>query len=454
MVATNGPGVSRANELEELAVVRAERDALRIELEAKQKRRRGGRGRRVLAAVLVLLSCLAFTAAVPAVWTRRTLSNTDRFVGTVAPIIEHDSVTDSLSQRISAEIITLVDPESLAASALPPRARALAPPVANAVEGFIEDRVNEVIASDRFAQFWANANRFIHTQIQRVLRGEGETLTTRDGQIVLNLIPAVNEVLARIESRGGDLLGRDVSLPEISDAEVPEAARQKLEAALGVTIPADLGQIVIYRADKLEAVRNAVQTFHRAIFLVVALTILLVAAALLVSRARRRTLLQLSAGMLVGLVIVRRSVMYAQDEIVDLAKPENRDTAQAIVDDLMRGLFSLTQSVMIVLLLVIATALVTGPYGWAVSLRRRCAALLSAIVQSAQGASRDEATVAWVLSHRDALRFGGVIAAVLLLLVVDLSWVGFFVLVGLVVLYELALSRFADEAPRPSGVQT
>ena len=394
MVATNGPGVSRANELEELAVVRAERDALRIELEAKQKRRRGGRGRRVLAAVLVLLSCLAFTAAVPAVWTRRTLSNTDRFVGTVAPIIEHDSVTDSLSQRISAEIITLVDPESLAASALPPRARALAPPVANAVEGFIEDRVNEVIASDRFAQFWANANRFIHTQIQRVLRGEGETLTTRDGQIV------------------------------------------------------------IYRADKLEAVRNAVQTFHRAIFLVVALTILLVAAALLVSRARRRTLLQLSAGMLVGLVIVRRSVMYAQDEIVDLAKPENRDTAQAIVDDLMRGLFSLTQSVMIVLLLVIATALVTGPYGWAVSLRRRCAALLSAIVQSAQGASRDEATVAWVLSHRDALRFGGVIAAVLLLLVVDLSWVGFFVLVGLVVLYELALSRFADEAPRPSGVQT
>ncbi len=214
---------------------------------------------------------------------------------------------------------------------------------------------------------------------------------------------------------------------------------------MGIALPADLGQIVIYEADKLQAVRDATTTAHRAVFLVFGLMLLFTAAALWVSKSRRRTLLQLSTGMLVGLVIVRRSVIYAQDQIVDLAR--NRDAAQAIVDDLMRGLFSLTQMLMIALLLVIVIALITGPYGWAVSLRHRGVALYSAVVQSAQGRARDEATVAWVRSHQDALKFGGIIAGVLILLLVDMSWVAFFVLVGLIVLWELAVFRIAADEP-------
>ena len=434
-------------ELDEVAALKAERDALAAELETTKKKRRGGRGRRVFVAVLVLLSCLMFTVAVPATWTRRTLSNTDNYVATVGPIIEHDSVTDALSLKISAEIITLLDVDSIAATALPPRAALLAGPITGAVEDFVVDRVNEVISSDRFAEFWVNANRFVHTQIQAVIRGQvGAAVTTEDGQIVLNLLPIINEVLVRIEERGGDLLGKDVDLPEISDGEVPEEARAKLETALGVTIPPDLGQIVIYESDKLEAVQDAAKTAHKVVFLVVGLALLLAIAALAISKSRRRTLLQLSAGMLVGLVLIRRSLMYAQDQIVDLAKPENRDAMEAIVDDLMAGLFSYTRWIMIVLLSIMVIALVTGPYGWAVSLRRRSAALYSATVSSAQGASKDEATVAWVRAHYDALRFGGVIVAVLLLLLFDVSWVVFFILVGLVVLYELALTRFADDS--------
>ena len=446
MVSTDGPETSAEIELDEVAALKAERDALVEELKAERKRSRGGRGRRTLVVILVVLSCVMFTVAVPATWTRRTLSNTDNYVATVAPIIEHDSVTDALSRKLSAEIITLLDVDSVAATALPPRAALLAGPIVNAVEDFIDERVNEVIASDRFAEFWVNANRFIHTQIQAVIREEGgASLTTEDGQIVLNLIPIINEVLARVEERGGDLLGKDVTLPEISDAEVPEAAREKLETALGVTVPPDLGEIVIYESDKLEQVQDAAKTAHKVVFLVVGLAFLLAAAALAISKTRRRTLLQLTIGMLVGLVVVRRSLIYAQDQIVDLAQEENRNAMQAIVEDLMAGLFSYTRIIMIVLLLIMIVALVTGPYGWAVSLRRRTTALSSAIVTSARGASTDEATVAWVRAHYDALRYGAIIAAVLLLLLVDVSWLVFFILVGLVVLYELALSRFSDE---------
>ena len=121
MGGTDPANGSSSAETEELARLRAERDALRAQLTKKEKQERGGRGRRTLVAVLVLLSCLAFTLAVPAVWTRRTLSDTDRYVATVAPIIENESVTDALSQRISGEVITVLDPETVAADALPER---------------------------------------------------------------------------------------------------------------------------------------------------------------------------------------------------------------------------------------------------------------------------------------------------------------------------------------------
>jgi hypothetical protein len=441
---------SAAGTTETISQLLAERDALRVELDrVRRPKARVGRMRRAVTVALIVLASLSFPVALSAAWTRSTLLNTDRWVETVAPIVEHPSVTDAMSRRISAEVMTLLNTRRLVEEAFP-RAALLAAPLTEAVGDFVEDQVNGLLASDRFKEMWVNANRFAHAQIVSVLRGEGEVLTSADGRVVLNLVPVVNQVLARVEARGQDLIGRDVDLPEISSGEVPEVARQKLEEALGVSVPPDLGEIVIYESNRLEGVQEAVKRFDRGVILLAVLATLVIVGALWASRNRRRTLIHLSTGILLGLVIVRRSLMYVQDQAVDLARPENRTAAQAIVEDLTRGFFSLTQVVMIVLLALIALALITGPSRWAVSLRQLLRSIAAALGRSAGETSRGDA-MEWVRAHRDGLQLGGAIVAVVLLLLTDVSWPIFLLLAALLCAYELALFRIGGRDSAPSG---
>jgi hypothetical protein len=427
----------------EIEALRAERDALRAQL-ATVHVRDGGRERRhrlrrAIALFLLIVACLSFTVAVPAGWTRRTLFNTDQWVETVTPIVDHPSVTAALSRRITSEVLTVIDAQSVVEDALPPRAQLLAGPMTTAVGDFVQDEVNTLLQSDAFKELWIRINRFAQPQLVATLQGGGEVLSSQNGKVVLNLVPVVNEVLKRVEARGGDLLGRDVNLPEISSGEVPEAARAKLQAALGVSIPPDFGEIVIFESDKLEAAQDAVAFFDRALIFLAALAIVTMIAAMVVTMKRRRTLILMSAGILVGLVLMRRLVMYLEDEVVGVAKPENREAAQAIVEDLMRGFFSLTQILIVAGLVIITLALLTGPYAWAVATRRRVATISSALIESASRPPSDGGPASWVRAHRDALQLSGVIAGVLLLLVVDLSWGPFLVVVTLVLLYQLAV---------------
>ena len=440
----------------EIEALRAERDALKAQLAKNYERvdrgKKRHRFRQTITLLLVILACLSLTVAVSAGWTRRTLFNTNRWVETVTPIVDHPSVTAALSRRITSEVLTLIDAESVAEEALPPRAQLLAGPMTKAVGDFIEDEVNTLLQSDAFKQLWARANRFAQPQIVATLRGEGDVLSTQDGRVVLNLVPVVNQVLKRVEARGGDLFGRNVTLPEISSGEVPEAARQKLAAALGVPIPPDLGEIVVFQSDKLEAAQDAVVLFDRALVLISALAIVAIVLSLAVSRNRRRTLIQLNAGLLIGLVIMRRLLMYLQDEAVGIARSENRGAARAIVEDLLRGFFSLTQILMFGGLFIIALALLTGPYAWAVATRSRIATIFSALTQSGGPLPRDQGIAAWVHRHRDALQLSGVIVGVLLLLVVDLSLRLFLVVVLFVLLYQLVVFRLGkDPAVEPGG---
>ena len=406
------------------------------------------RGRRFLASFLVVLTSLVFTLAITAGWTRRTLFNTGQYVRTVAPLPEHDSVTRVLSERIAGELLLLIDVQALAQEALPPRAQILAGPIAGATEDFVRDEVRSLLDSDRFAEFWVNANEFAHTQIMAVLKGEGgAVLTTDDGTVTLNLLPVMNEVLIRVEERAGGLLGKDVDLPEISSGEVPDEARAKLETALGVEVPENLGEVVIFESDKLAAAQDALTMIDRLVIVLLVAAALLIAVTLWISTRRRRTLIQLCTGILIGLVLVRRLVMYVQDQVVDLARTENQDAAQAIVDDLMRNFFRLTTFLIIVGLVTIAIAVLTGPYPFATKFRGRTRAVGSSLTNWTQERAHDDATTEWVATHSDALKIGGAVFLVLALLIFDVSWLGFFLLAGIVGFFELFVYRVGHQVP-------
>jgi hypothetical protein len=440
----------------EIERLRAERDELDAQLSrAGERKDRRRRARSLTAALLTLLACLAIAVTVPAGWTYRTIFDTDAFVDRVTPIGIDPAVTPVLSDRLTTQIFALVDVEAIVAEALPPRGQILAGPLTGGIEDFVREKVDEVLSSDRFRDRWIQANRFAHTQIVAVLRNESEIVDTAGGRVVLNLLPVVNEALQNIESRASGLFQKEVDLPEVTGGEVPDEVRERISLALGVEVPEDFGEIIVFESDRLEAAQQAVSFFDRAIVFLAILTVVLVALALWTSRLRRRTLLQLVVGSMVGIVVVRRLAMWVEDEVVALAqRPDGERALTAITDQVFGSLFAVTLIVIIVGLAIVAIALITGPYSWAVITRAKMSALARGVVNTASDSSRQESTVVWVRAHREAMQLGGAIVFVLLLLILDLSWLGFLLLGGLIAIYEIWLWRLGAGDTRNDGPES
>jgi hypothetical protein len=103
--------------------------------------------------------------------------------------------------------------------------------------------------------------------------------------------------------------------------------------------------------------------------------------------------------------------------------------------------------------LLLLVALVTGPYPWAVRLRRS----VSGMGRAAAGSVREgipASDAAWVAAHRDALLVAGAVVGLLILLVTDLSLLATIIVVVLVGVFELVVVRLAagTEAGSTSAV--
>lgn len=447
----------------EVARLAAERDRLQAEVGdlraqfAMATPRPPGRLRRIVAVVLVVVTSIVFTVAVIGVWTRRTALNTDRWVQTVGPIAEEPAVKEALGNWMTTELMGAIDPEAYFESVLPERGQALAAPLASALSGFVADQVDAFLVSDTFERLWVEVNRRAHTRVVNVLEGDTGNLQVEDGQVVLNLVPVLNGVLAQIGEASPEILGRTVDIPTVTVDDIPEDAVAKVEAALGRDLPDDFGQFTVFEAQRLDAVQDAVALFDRLVVVAVVLAVVLIALTLWVSPRRRRTLVQLAVGIALGVVLLRRVGLRLEDQVVDLAKPENREAVGVVVGAFVDSLLDATVWILAAAALVAVVALLSGPYPWAASLRHRIGSIarsVTATVRAAVTGQTDDATVAWMAAHREVLQLGGVVVAIIVLLVVDLSWPGLLLLALVVGGFELVvarLPRLTPSKPEPRG---
>lgn len=439
----------------DLERVKAERDDLAHQVEALEGRpRKRHRTRRVLAPILVVLTVVVFTATVPAAWGARTVLNTDRYVATVAPLANDPAVQQSIARKVTAQVFEALNVEGVISDALASigdRATVLAGPLTTALRGFVQEQVLRVVQSDAFDTFWIEANRFVHTQVVEVLKGNEEQVSVVEGKVLLNLVPLINLALVQIEGVAGDLIGRDVTLPQI-DPDTPRSeAVNRLEQALGVNLPDDYGSIQVYDADSLAALQQALYTFQRLLILLLILIPVLVAVTLLVSTRRRRTLIQLAVGGAIGLVLIRRLAIVGRDDLFASVDTEDFPSVRVLTNELMDSLFRYTGILLAIVLLTLLIALLTGPYPWAVAFRRWVGDLGRSVGAAIGGKPLPETgRLRWIRDHRDGLMLAGGVVAVALFLFVDLTLLAFVVVGVLLALYELALWRLAPE-PADAG---
>jgi hypothetical protein len=217
------------------------------------------RRRRLALSLVVLASVVAFVAMF-SVWVNRQVLNTDNWTATSSRLLEHKVIRDRVADFLVDSLYANVDVEAEIRSALPPRAQPLAGPAAGALRTFAERATKEVLARPRAQLAWEGANRNAHELLLKVLDGGGSVISTNGGVVVLDLKSLLDETQRRV-GLGGRI-------------------RQRL--------PDSAAQITILRSNQLGAAQDGIRLLRPLPIVLVSLSLLLFAIALIISPGWRR----------------------------------------------------------------------------------------------------------------------------------------------------------------------
>jgi heme exporter protein D len=379
----------------------------------------GERGRKRTAAALAVVACLVAPIAMVALWADRNLFDTPRFTSRVVPAIDDPEVQAAVSTYLTEQVLTVVDVDGLLENAFEdrPRAQVLVGPISAAVESLIARGVVEVVDSEQFAALWGGAIEVAHTAAMRVLRDESRVLdaaeAARSGEVTLDLHPIVEAVMARVADVAPDLIPAGSEIPAFDD----------------------LGQVVVFDQDRITTAQQALERFERFVWLAVVVALACMIGAVLVAVDRRRTVLQLVAGLIIGDVLVRRAGIRAVEEVRSITSESGAPAAAgAVLDRFLDPLLTFTAWAIVVLLLTGAIVALTGPYSWAVRSRDHLAT-----------------TWAWLDVHRGVA--GGAIAVLglALLWAFDLDWWAILLFIALVAAAVLWSTKETSEPTTASA---
>ena len=179
------------------------------------------RWRTIVAVLLIVVGCVLAPLAGVAVWARNQVTNTDRYVRTVAPLASDPAIQTAVADQITAQVFTYLDVrgltdqtvDALAEQGVRPqladRLRGFAGPLASGIQGFVRTEVAKIVQSQAFADAWVQANRVAHQALVKALTGQGDGAVTVEGDTVtLNLAPFIETVKQRLVEGGFGSAGR------------------------------------------------------------------------------------------------------------------------------------------------------------------------------------------------------------------------------------------------------
>jgi hypothetical protein len=395
----------------------------RVEPSDQQSKRRTPRWRRVLVVLLVVLGCVLAPISVIGLWARNTLLDTDQYIDTIGPLAKDPAIQRAVAERATQRLVTSVDIEGEIAAAFP-RAESFAPSIASGLETFVREATLRLMQTDRFQTFWENANRRAHSRLIAVLEGEGtETVQTRNGQVVLNVGPFVDQVKERLEDRG---------ITIFDDVETRR-------------------QFVLFDSEQLTKAQSGVRLLKRVTYLLPILAVLAFAAAIAISPNRRRTLLRAALGLAFGMALLLIVFSLARTAYLDAIERAGRSReANAAAYDQVLGFLRLSLRTVFVLGLVVALgAWLAGPGRLATRIREGVLGLV-------RGKPGTEITDVgrFVYAYRVALRV--LVIGLGLLVLVVLSHPGplAVIVVAVLVVVGLLLVEFLSRAARAAPAES
>ncbi|GAA2231934.1 hypothetical protein [Streptomyces indiaensis] len=415
---------------------RAEYERLRRHAAVRHRRTR-----RAGSSVLLLLTLVLAPLAVVAAWVHDTVSDTDRYVATVAPLASAPPVQDVLINRLTDRVVDNVDVQAVTDSlartlqdaGAPPRviagAESLEGPLRNAVRTVVDRTVTGVITSDAFQQVWEGANRRSHAAVMNMLTGDREgAVEAVNGTVQLDVGAVVDQVQQRLVDAGFE-----------KAAAIPDTDRT----------------VTLFETEQLGKAQDAMRLLDIVGTWLPVLTVVLAALAVWCAPAHRVMLMITATGvgvMMVGLLVVLALVRRVYlDSVPPQALPA--DAAATIYDTFVRFLRDSTLTLLVVSVITALVAYLYGPGRLARGVRRVADRGTTATGRTMENAGMRTGAVGRRLAdHRQWITAGVLAAAVLTLVLWNHPTVGAVALVVGVALVVLIILAILASAAGPVGL--
>jgi hypothetical protein len=360
----------------------------------------------IIAWVLVVLASLLIPISVISAWAITTVTDTDQYVATMAPLARDPVIVDHLANKATDKLFSTHAVQNKVTDLLPPKAKPLVQPVVAQVKTYVNGVALKVFQSPQFGRLFDALNRRTHQTVVDILSGKQTRLTKalKNGQVVLNLTPQLNQLIDKLNARGVKLF-----------KPIP-------------TQNGGLGFVVVSK----DQVSNFSGLFNTLVTLGWALPVISVVVGLLgvaVAVERRKTLLRLAVGIALFTVLLLGALAFLRTTFLNRAETRHLDTAvaAAVWDTLLRFLKDDLRWALLGCVIIALGAWLAGPARYAVWIRTKAAAggrwlvaegraVTSAAGRGVSGSQGARRTGGWISEHVKGLRIlGAVIGAVVLL---------------------------------------
>ncbi|MEU2832508.1 hypothetical protein ABZ667_28240 [Streptomyces lavendulae] len=376
--ASEQAGNAKPNE-SRIPTERSELDELRRRLAALEAstpppRARHHRLRTLGSGVLICISSLLALLAVIAVWTNSIIGDTDRYVATVAPLASDPDVQAAVTNRVTSEVLAQIDVKALVnqlsqaavAQGVPPELGkllgGLSGPITSGITQLVSGTVSKVVTSDQFATLWADANRAVHSSLDKALTGKGGgVVSLENNQVAIDIGPFVAKVKDQLVSSGFT-----------PAAKIPEVHTS----------------FVVYQSKDIGKYKSYFRLLQITGTWLPVIAVLIAAAGVFTAVNRRHGLIGAALGVAVAMLLLGIALTVFRAFYLDHLPPgASQAAAGAIYDALIRFLRASIRAVGVTALVTAAGAFLIGPSRPAVALRTACASAIGSLreVSTAHG---------------------------------------------------------------------
>ncbi|MGW5043451.1 hypothetical protein [Streptomyces griseoluteus] len=276
--------------------------------------------RSALSAALIVLACLLVPFGAPAAWAAYTLTDTGRYVTTMAPLAADPAVRDAVADTVGDGILREVGQH------------ADMTPVRGSVGPFVRDAVRSFTHTRAFRLAWDTGNRVTHDAVLRALREDGPA-GGAPRAVTVDLAPVTAQVKA-----------------QLAEDHIPLAAR----------IPVRHTEVPVLPAGELTRYRKGFHMLEVAGLWLPVAAVLFATAGIALAVRRRRAIVATAlgtalGGALLGLALTAGRALTLSDLPSDVPHP----VAAAVYDTLTSGLRTVSWLLLFLGLAVALTAWLT-----------------------------------------------------------------------------------------------